>query len=540
MPNRTPGGLATVAAASLAALSLPATAERIVYLAEQDYVYVPELYLADLDRPGVSLKLNKDLPWFANGVTRFTLSPDGSKVVYSADQHIAPDAEIAVDADLYLVNITAPGVWTRLGGLPPGMIELFARFSPDGRRLAFTASDEFFASTQLYLVDLATPESATRMNGALATDGAVSHSGFEFTPDGSHLVYVAGELDRKFELYAVPLDEPGRSVRLNAPGGSVGDSWEGRFHILPDSRRVVYSAVWENPGQREVHVVSIDAPGQAATLNAPFNDGGYLYDFVVSPDGRHVAYVADAETDDLPEAWLTATDVPGIARKVNGAVHNSAGQLQFTNDGQYLVFAADGLRGVDDRDLFMAAVEGGTEAVRLSAPLADHTGVSRFGLSADGLQVAYSVAAADGFSRALAVARLDSPGAGIVIYEAPDDAAIDDYNPPQFGPDGERVAYIAVTSLARDVQDLLYASVSAPGAPVRINEPLTADGYFASLDPFRFLPAGAPPTGNLPENTPTPGGPRPKAGGGGAVGWLVLLVGGLLARRSARRAGRTG
>jgi Tol biopolymer transport system component len=292
-----------VCAAVLAcALSTPVAASRIVYLAEEDHAYVNELYLADLATPGVTTKLNRPLSVFSEGVSRFAISPDGSRIVYSADQTTAGDP------DLYLVDITAPGSWTRLGSLPAGHRELYAKFSPDGGKVAFTASDAFFAETQLYIVDLATPGTATRLNADLADQGAVSMSGFDFTPDGSRVVYVAGELERKFELYAVDVAAPRQSVRLNAPGGSVGDSWEGRFRILPDGNRVVYSSVWQNPRVREVHLVSIDAPGQPVTLNAPFQPNGYVFDFALSPDGHYVTYTADQETDFLLEVYAVNVD----------------------------------------------------------------------------------------------------------------------------------------------------------------------------------------------------------------------------------------
>jgi Tol biopolymer transport system component len=41
-----------------------------------------------------------------------------------------------------------------------------ARFSPDGSKVAFTASDASFANTQLYLVDLESPSDMLRMNTA--------------------------------------------------------------------------------------------------------------------------------------------------------------------------------------------------------------------------------------------------------------------------------------------------------------------------------------------------------------------------------------
>ena len=504
--------------------TLPAVAARVVYLAEQDYAFVSELYVGDLDRPGESVKLNKPLPWFAEGVGSFAVSPDGSKIVFSADR------QTGEDTDLCLVDIAMPGALTRLGNLPSGWLEGFAKFSPDGGKIAFTASDEMFANTQLYLVDLATPGSATRMNGDLAIHGAVSKFGFEFTADGSHLVYVAGELEKKFELYAVALDRPGQSVRLNAPGGSVGDTYGGRFRILPDSRHVVYSAVWQHPGQREAHIVSLDAPGQPTTLNAPFAPGGYLQEFAVSPDGLHVAYVADAETASVNEAYLVATAAPGTARKISTAVQYGAGQLQFTADGRYVVFAADSASTASKRDLYMVPVDGSFAALALNAPRDAGADVGTYSLSADGNQIVYSIVAQDGFARDMLVGRLDAPGSAMKLNGPLPDGALEFFPAPQFSPDGTQVAFIAVESLDTSIQQLFMATVSAPGTSVRVNRPLAPDGIVPPHPgSFTFLPAGAPPTGSVvpPTGSAVPPAvadtPQPSSGGG-ALGWPGLLL----------------
>jgi Tol biopolymer transport system component len=516
-----------ILAAICCGTALPAFAARIIYLAEQDAAYLPELFLVDLEQPGVSLKLNKPLSLYAHGVIDFAVSPDGAHVAYSADQ------DMPGDADLYLADITAPGTWTRVGDLPPGSSETFVKWSPDGEMLAFTASDEFYGDTQLYLVERSNPGSATRMNGELAVDGVVSLTGFEFTPDGSHLVYVAGERERKFELYAVALDRPGQSVRLNAPGGgSLGDSYEGRFHILPDSRRVVYSAVQAHAGQREVHIVSIDAPESPTTLNAPFNAGGYVHEFVVSPDGRYVAYLADAEIDGVNQTWLVATDLPETATRVNGTAQNSA-LLQFTDDGQYLLFTADRSTGTGERDLFMVPVEGAADPVRLSASLQAGFGVSRYSLSADSMQVAYPVTAPGGFAEDLHVARIDSPGSAAGGNGEFAGGSIEVFPSAQFSPDGSQVAFIAVQSVDTLIQELFVATVSAPGTSFHANAAL-APGAIVPPIPgaFEFLPAAAPPTGMPSTGAPPAAG---KTSGGGSVGALMLLWLGLWSLRRVRR-----
>ncbi|HWM29296.1 MAG TPA: hypothetical protein VNQ14_12615, partial [Woeseiaceae bacterium] len=288
--RRWPGLIAVLIALTPA---MTVSAARIVYLAEQEFIFVTELFVVDLATPGVTMRLNRPLSIESEGVGSFAISPSGAHIVFSADQTTAGDP------DLFLLAIAAPGTWTRLGSLAAGQREMFAKFSPDGSMLAFTASDPSFADTELYLVDLAEPGRAIRLNSDLVANGAVSLTGFEFTPDGSRIVYVAAELENRFELYVVDVAAPGLSVRLNAPGGNVGDTFEGRFEILPDSRRVVYSAVSENPGVRELHVVAFDQPGQATTLNATLQSAGDIFDFAVSADGRLVAYTADQDMDTI-------------------------------------------------------------------------------------------------------------------------------------------------------------------------------------------------------------------------------------------------
>lgn len=503
-------------------ISSTASASRIVYLAEQDNVYVPELYLVDLASPGKSLKLNRSLTPFSDGVSSFDISPDGSRIVFAADQAFAGDT------DLYVVDIRTPGTWTKLGSLPAGHRELVAKFSPDGSKVAFTASDSNFADIQLYVVDLSSPAVSTRVNGDLAAGGSVSMTGFDFTPDGSHVIYVAGELERKYELYAVDLTTPRRSSRLNASGGSIGDSYEGRFHVLPDGKRVVYSAVWRNQGVREVHVVSIDAPGSPSTLNAPFQAKGYLSEFTVSHDGRYVAYAADQETDGVSEVYLVDVNRPGLATKISGAVQGGGGIVQFTLDNQYIIFSADGARNAYERDLYAAPVDLGTSAFQLSAPLNGGQDIGRYAISADGTAVAYRIIAPTGFDRDLMVARLDAPGSAIKVNGPLPDGALDSAL-PQFGPDGTEVAFLAIESLNGSAQELFFSRVSAPGSSIRLNGPLVRDGMVASLPhSFEFLPASAPATGGT-GGTGGSGSSQPSdnaqgaSGGGGAISWFSLV-----------------
>jgi Tol biopolymer transport system component len=504
---------------ALAALGLlggfPATsiASRIVYMAEQDIAFVNELYLVDLSAPGVTSRLNKPLlPW-SSGVSRFAVSPDGSRIVFSADQ------DLAGDLDLYLVDLSVPGTWTRLGSLPAGWNEIFARFSPDGTRIVFTASDEYFGNIQLYLVDLADPAIATRLNPDLITNGAVSISGFAFTPDGGSVVYVAAQDQQKFELYVVDLARPGVAARLNSAGGGVGDNWEGRFRITPDGARVVYSAVGSLPGVRELQMVSLARPGVVTTLNSPIQAAGDVFDFTLSPDGRFAAYIADQDTDPVPEIFLVDLEAPGIATKINRQLHFGAGLVQFTPDSRWIVFTADQERGPGERDLYLAAVESPPEPVRLNAPLQPNVSVAQYTISPDGTRLAYLPEPIGGFVKDLMLVDLALPGTAMKVNGPLADGALD-FLLPRFSPDSEEIAFLAVQSLSDSVQELFFANLSEPGVSVRLNEPLPPEGIVSPVpDSFAFLPVGAPPTAAPPSDSE-----EPRSSGGGAASLLTLIL----------------
>ena len=482
--------LVTSASLSLMVLcSAPVYAARVVYLAEQRFSGLRELYLADTDAPGRPTQLNPPLPnisnnRYSNGVLSFAVSPDGARVAFSADQ------ENVGDNDLYVVDIAAPGVLTRIGSLPDGHMELRSLFSPDGSKLVYTASDADFASTQLYLIDLSDPGTSIRLNGDLAPNGVVSQAGFQFTPDGTHVVYTAGELEAKFELYSVDLSAPGQSVRLNAPGGSVGDSYEGRFKILPDSRRVVYSAVWQNPGVRELHMVSLDKPGQPMTLNAPLQPAGYVFDFAISPDGNYASYTADQDTDGKLEVFVVDTDTPGISTRISGTVQSSSGLAQFTPDSQRILYTGDEEREINARDLYSAVIGSPIKRERVNSSLAASYDINAFVISPDGAQVVYRPEPPGGFATDLMLAKLDTPGSAIKLNGPLPDGTVE-FRPIKFSPDGEMIAFIAVESIGDSIQELFISRVSSPGSSIRLNGPLAPGGIVTPTpDAFEFLPEG--------------------------------------------------
>ena len=520
----------TRAAIIVLGLCEAASASRLVYMAEQSFPGLPELFLVDLDSPGTTTPLSR--PYSApaaggaiySGILNFDISPDGRSIVYIGDQDVPSSFRP------YIVDITNPGTQTLLGNLPSTNSGGYAKFSPDGRYVALTFHDGSFKQ-QLSVISLASPGTATLMNGNLHDNGpGVSLTGFDITSDGRYLVYTAAELDRFVELYVVALDSPTQSVRLNAHGGSVGDSYEGRFHVLPESNKVVYSQVWENPGVREVHIVSIDDPGKPVTLNAPYQPDGYTENFFVSPDGKYVAYTADQVTDGFNEAFIVQIDEPGVAHNLSGSLSGGGRVVGFTSDSSNVLFL-----GGTANDLYFSPVDLSSDPILLAQRPAADDSMYFFSSSPDGDQVAYYLERSSGLATDVMVAHIAAPGLSSKINGPLPNGSLQ-FGGPVFSPDGSEVVFDATESQDDFRLELFFSSVSAPGTSTRLNDPGMA-GYVASYKrgDYEFLPANASPTGQPGASnvTPTPATSATEStstqAGGGATTWLILFLGFVLA-----------
>lgn len=493
----------------------PAIATQVVYVAEQDIPYVTEIYVVDIEHPGISLKLNKPISAQGYGVGDFELSPDGQLVAYTADQ------DTSGNPDLYLVSLDRPSVTRRLGSLDQTRIAHIVRFSPDGKKIAFTAFDQNYGDEQLYVVDLATPDIATHIGGR---SGTVSSNGFAFTPDSRSLVYAADQ-DRPGakELYLVEISRPNEPQKLNpsfGEFGSVGDSFEARFALTADGTRVIYSATQDTRGLRELYMVELATPGVAIKLNPPLPPQADIDDFSISPDGRHVAYTADQEIDYRFETYLVDLAQPGIATKVNGPVQDGAVLSQFTADNRTVLYLADEERP-RLRDLYGFLVNDGS-TVRLNQTLTGDSWVSRFVPSHDGTRVVYSAhPPGDQFLDDLFMVDLHSPQNAVRLNEQPSRIHMDSGRGiPAFSPDDQWVAYVGVES-GSDYR-LYGVDLRNPGTSVELNGPIAPEGQVSPAsyrNRFAFVPepANPPYQGLFAHESPSPGSIQ---GGVGLIrGW---------------------
>lgn len=296
-----------------------------------------ELFLVDLDNLGVSTQLNPDLVADAQVLDGISFSPDGSSVLYVAD------LDAAFQAEAYLVDVAAPGVATKVNGplVAGGTVFGAPSFSPDGTTIVYMAAQEAADLLELYAVDAANPGTAVKLNPPLVAEGDLCT--FRFSPDSAKVGYCADQdVDGVLELYVVDLAVPGVSTKVNAPMVAGGDVQSGTFRFGPDSDFMVYRADQDVDGDNELYMVDLTTPGVAAKLNGTLPAGGDVSFFRINPDGLQLIYAADQDTEGLAELYNVDLSTPGSSTKLNPARQGSQiTQIELNEDGTQAFYLAD-------------------------------------------------------------------------------------------------------------------------------------------------------------------------------------------------------
>lgn len=158
------------------------------------------------------------------GVTRYALSPDGTRIAYVSDEQSVGVGQL-LEAR---VGAAAGAPVTVLNGpLAAGTSVSRFAYAPDDTAVVYLAGDG--SADDLFTVRRAAPARPERVNGAATNHGGVDVDFVAVnTPQGVAAVYagrLAGTGPR--ELYFTVLNDLGKSTRLNAPlppGARVG-SW---------------------------------------------------------------------------------------------------------------------------------------------------------------------------------------------------------------------------------------------------------------------------------------------------------------------------
>ena len=321
---------------------------------------VPGWYLATTELRSPSLS-------GANGKLAFLSRDRGSTGrpgarLYTVPQGASPYLELS---DEFADEFTPDGVrfnparFTRARELP------YYREVVPGR-IIYLADHDTPGTYELYMVDLASPGAATKLNGAETASGEVSY--FRVSPnDPTRVVYRVGGENFGRQIWFVDTDDPGNSVRLAEPlSDPLYSGNQAHFEFVAGGDAVVYQADYTTDNNLEdgdLYLVDLDDPTTATRLNAPLDHdaGERIEQFdsrsAVSPDGSLVAYVANL-ADENGVLHLVDVSEPGNAVPIQLDDVNEERTLgmRFSPDGTKLVAVRDRFSGAGNGPLYLVDV----------------------------------------------------------------------------------------------------------------------------------------------------------------------------------------
>src|SRR5262249_39111283 len=180
--------------------------------------------------------------------------------------------------------------------------------------------------------------------------------GFVFTPDGSHLVYLAdARYDGVDELFASTFS--GAPVRLSEDLGPVLGEVS-TFALTKGARRAVYLAV------RHVHTElfsdPLEGPPAFEPLSPPLPAGQDVVSFQLTAEGRTAVFVTSKSFGTIIDLYGVPSDGSLASVQLNpSSLTNS--QFLLTTDGARVLYLST--------SLYSTAVDGSTVPVQLNAPL---------------------------------------------------------------------------------------------------------------------------------------------------------------------------
>ncbi|MBN4069023.1 hypothetical protein JYT12_00095 [Beggiatoa alba] len=299
----------------------------ITDLCDQDIDGVIELYRVELATPGVSSKLNPALAAGQDVEGDFAITPDGTIVMYRADQDTDNRTE------LYGVLLATPGVSSKLNpALGIGMdVEAGFAITPDGKAVVYRADQDIDGVIELYGVFLVVVGNSIKFNPPFIVGAGREVVDFAITPDGTAVVYRADQdIDNRTELYRVELATPGVSSKLN-PALAINRDVENGFAITPDGTAVVYLADQDTNNIFELYRVELATLGVSSKLNPALAGTMDVENgFAITPDGTAVVYRADQDMNNVVEFYRVALATPGVSSKLNGVLVVGGGVDTFT------------------------------------------------------------------------------------------------------------------------------------------------------------------------------------------------------------------
>jgi dipeptidyl aminopeptidase/acylaminoacyl peptidase len=276
------------------------------------------------------------------------LSPDGRQAVYLVTA--VDSAANGYRRDLWIVGTDAAAPPRRLtwsGGPATGA----AVFSPDGRRLAFTASRNG-GRPQIWILPLAEGGEAWPL-----TDLPTGAAAPAWSPDGRRIAFTSSLDPEMLEAAGTPGQQP--DARIDVDAAAIRSIHRDRDAALAAIRALLRSnerqqdprlvtrldylgeTALQDERYSQIHVVDV-VPGAVPRrlTSGRFGSGGPAW----SPDGRALVYSAappagDHHPDYERESDLFVTTVDGTAAPTRlDEPGHSAGAPRYSRDGRHIVY----------------------------------------------------------------------------------------------------------------------------------------------------------------------------------------------------------
>jgi dipeptidyl aminopeptidase/acylaminoacyl peptidase len=278
-------------------------------------------------------------------ISEVRFSPDGERVAFTASE---PPKGTSRSRHIWILDA---GTREARRFTNSAKSEFAPRWSPDGRRFAFLSDRE--ETTQIYLLP---PDGGDAIR---VTEGKNSVRAFEWSPDSKQIAFLAserkGEAQEKKEKDKDDArvvdrdDEPVRLWLIDVESKKVRQLTAGSWQIqeakwMPQGDRLIVSAT-DHPevDQDTNRIFSIaTADGQMKEVAAPRGPFGQL---TIAPDGSAVAYLAARIDGPSPHDLYVQPLAGGPARNLTGnSIDRLIAGFVWRADKSILALALNGFR----------------------------------------------------------------------------------------------------------------------------------------------------------------------------------------------------
>ena len=224
-----------------------------------------------------------------------------------------------------------------------GFANLYARFSPDGKKFTFvsTGKGDYFSQSSLYVTDLQTRKARPVQRGVA--------SGMSWSPDNKKLYYSRSSHKNPHwsfvhDIYVYDLEKD-EEARLTFGKRAISPA------VSPDGSRIAF--VVNSDGTTNLAMTKVD--GSDFKLITSYENREQVYDPQWSPDGEHILFDYSIK-DGRDLAWIRP-DGSGPQFLITGPDDSRSGV--FTRDGKRVIFSSDrtGIYNLYSYDLSTGRIE---------------------------------------------------------------------------------------------------------------------------------------------------------------------------------------